>query len=128
VSFSAYSKSRYLKPEDLPANRVCVTISDYESQEMGMPKETKLVVIFKEFKKPFVLSAKCNRDAIADLYGDDEIASIGKPVDLVIREIEFEGKPHTVIRIVAPATKAARTVREIKPAPAEHGAEEDIPF
>jgi hypothetical protein len=124
MAFSDYAKSRYLKPCDLPANRVRVTISGYETHEMGVPKETKLVAFFEEVQKPFVLSAKCNRDAIANLYGDDEAASLGQPVDLVIREIEFEGHPHTVIRIVAPSGKAARKVPDTTPV----SAAEDVPW
>jgi hypothetical protein len=116
MPFSDHLQSKYLKAADLPAPRLRVTISEFETHEVGQPKESKLVCFFEEFDKPLILN-KTNTKTLLKLFGDDEQAACGKPVDLVVRDVDYNGETHPAIRITAPTPLAPRQVRAATPQP-----------
>lgn len=107
--------SNFLKAEDLAGRTVPCTIAAAEMEELGQgrDKETKLVLSFAGKEKKLVCN-KTNASAIAKLHGDDTDLWIGKVINLVPREVEYQGDTVWAIRIATPApgTTAAR-----KPAP-----------
>ena len=100
--------SNFLKASDIPANGVTVVIAKADMQEMGQgqDRETKLVLGFKDTEKVLTIN-KTNLKTIEKLHGDDTDLWMGKPIHLVVREVDFAGETTLAIRVSLLAQPAA---------------------
>lgn len=102
MKFSDTFSGRFLKAADLPTGHRRVTIESIEQEPVGWPAEDKLVAYFKELQKGLILN-KTNSDVLKDTFGDDTQLSVGQIVDLLVKNVEFNGKQVRAIRIGLPA-------------------------
>ena len=123
MKVSEVFQSDYLKANDLNGQSVTVTIATTEMSDFkaGKDEEPKIILSFRGAKKKFVCN-KTNAGTIVGLYGDDMDNWIGKPITLVPREVNFQGKMVMAIRVslikpgqAQPAPKQAAPVQP--PAP-----------
>src|ERR1700756_1173354 len=89
---SAYDQSRFLKAEDLPAEKK-FEIKTVTEEEVGVGKdrERKLVVWFTNDEHGLVLN-KTNNRTIRGAFGDDCSGWVGKIIVLFPTMDEFRGK------------------------------------
>ena len=93
--------SKYLKAADLGGQPRTVTITDIEETEVGIERERKFCMSFAGKSKQLVLN-KTNMSSLRQIFGDADLEDVsGKQVTLVVREVDFHGETHSVIRIVA---------------------------
>jgi hypothetical protein len=91
--------SRYLKVSDLPEEGdLILTITNVDTQEVGVDQDRKVVVSFAETEKKLVLN-KTNATTISDLYGKKIAGWVGKKIALFATEVAFQGKTQPGIRI-----------------------------
>ncbi len=92
--------SKYLKAADLDGQDRTVSIRACVQEELGQGSEmeVKPVLYFDGGQKGLVLN-KTNATAIAEDYGDDTEAWIGRDIVLFAREVDFKGKPTLSIRV-----------------------------
>ena len=102
----------YLKAQDLQGRTVAVTIADCRMEDLG--GEEKPVLYFQGKDRGMVRN-KTNASAIVSAYGDDTSAWIGRPLELFVARVSFQGRmvDGLRVRVPAPATHAAP-----QPAPA----------
>ena len=92
--------SQYLKAADLDGHATTVTIRDIEEVEVGLEREKKFCMSFAGKSKRLVLN-KTHMSSLRQIFGDTDLEELrGKRVTLV-REVDFHGETHSVIRIVA---------------------------
>jgi hypothetical protein len=100
--------SKFLKAEDLGANRPIVTIQHVELEPVGKGKETtdKPVLYFAEPKvKPLVLN-KINTEMIDEVAGtDDPDLWPGVRIQLYATKTDFQGKRVDCVRVCAPPAR-----------------------
>lgn len=115
--------SNYVKAQDLQGRTVTATIADCRMEDFG--GEEKPVLYFQGKEKGLVLN-KTNASAIVSAYGDETTAWAGRPVELFVARVMFQGRMVDGIRVRVPAPAAP------EPAPAPHASGEpfndDIPF
>ena len=128
--------SDYLKAADIgdATPTVIIVSAELETVGQGAKAEQKLVLGFKGKEKRLVLN-KTNSNTIAALYGDETDDWLGKPITLVTREIEYDGKVAPAIRVSAkkpnlPTASAAKPKPQAPP-PDDVDMDvqsEDVPF
>ena len=95
--------SRYLKAADLKNRNVTVVISKVEKEDIlgqGNDKDRKVVLSFEGRDKVFVQN-KTNASILAKSYGDDMGNWIGKKVELMCTQTQFNGQLVACIRVRA---------------------------
>ena len=97
--------SKYLKAADLAGQDRTVSIRNCVQEELGQgtEMETKPVLYFDVGHKGLVLN-KTNATAIAEDYGDDTEAWVGRGVELFVQKVAFQGKLMPAIRVRTQAT------------------------
>ncbi len=92
--------SKYLKAADLAGQDRAVKIRACVQEELGQgaEKEVKPVLYFDGGQKGLVLN-KTNATAIAEDYGDDTEAWIGRDIVLFVQKVAFQGKLTPAIRV-----------------------------
>jgi len=97
--------SKYLKAADLDGQDRAVSIRACIQEELGQgaEMETKPVLYFNAGQKGLVLN-KTNATAIAEDYGDDTEAWVGREIALFIQKVSFQGKLMPAIRVRTQAT------------------------
>jgi hypothetical protein len=95
-----YTRSRYMKAEDLDVSPVTLEIAAIEENEVGRDNETKLCMAFVGQRKSLILNAT-NLNTLKKLFGKGATPErlIGERVTLVTREIDYGGETYNVIRI-----------------------------
>jgi hypothetical protein len=115
---SAYDQTRFLKSEDLPAEKK-FRIKSVTEEEVGIgkDKERKLVVWFTNDSRGLVLNRVNNR-TIRGAYGDVCDNWAGKIIAVFPTMAEFRGtmKPALRVRIPPPKQAAAGNGQTAKPA------------
>jgi len=101
---------QYLKAADLKGRNVRLIMRDVVMEDLssGEQRERKPVLYFEKTERGFVLN-KTNAMYIADMYGPETTAWIGKPITIYPTKVEFSGRLVDTIRIeyVPPAQRAA---------------------
>ena len=93
--------SKYLKAADLGGQARTVTITNIEEEKVGTEREKKFCMSFAGKSKQLILN-KTNMSALRQIFGDVDLEDLrGKQVTLVVREVDFYGETHSVIRIIA---------------------------
>ena len=94
---------QYLKPAHLKGKPARVEIADIKTEKHYNQDRAQVepvpVIFFKNAKRPLVVSP-ANRKALAQLFGDDCSAAIGKSVLLVPAVVKAFGKEQETIRIM----------------------------
>jgi hypothetical protein len=86
---------KFVKPDQLP---LTLTIRSAEIEAVGMTKERKLVLRFREIDQGLIMNkTRCN-DA-EELFGKDLDTWVGQKVRLVKGETEFGGNPVETINV-----------------------------
>lgn len=118
--------SNYLKSADLGGHEPTVTITSCEMESMPGGDETKPVLKFYGKDKGLVLN-KTNSEMIADAYGYDTTAWVGKIVTLFSIKVNFQGNMVDGLRVRIPAAQpqAAPAAPSQSAPPAE---DDEIPF
>lgn len=93
--------STLLKSEDVTdaGGEMPVTIKsiDMKTFEGEGTKETKPIMVFTNDHQMVV--NKTNANALAEMFGDDTEAWIGKEITLIVAQVDFQGKQVPAIRI-----------------------------
>lgn len=114
--------SNYLKGDEIRGKRLLVIIKSGQLEEMQDGGQ-KPVLYFERASKGLVLN-KTNGDTLAEAYGDDSDAWIGKPVILYFDpKVSYAGKRTGGIRMEIPQEQDGRG-RKRQP-PVEEPPEED---
>lgn len=100
--------SKYLKGEDVE-DHPTVTMSHVTREEVGMEREKKPVLFFKEYEKGVVLN-KTNSNNIARMYGTETDDWPGKTVVLGTEMVTYQGETKPSIRIWPPKRQVAKSV------------------
>jgi hypothetical protein len=104
---SAYDQSKWLKAEDLPADKKFrVKAVTEEEIGVGKDKERKLVVWFTNDNRGLVLNRVNNR-TIRGAFGDPVSDWIGKIIVLFPTMAEFRGTMKPALRVRIPPPKQA---------------------
>ena len=104
--------SKYIKHSDLNGQEVTVTIASLDMEEVGMDKEEKPVLSFKDAKKKLVLNMT-NFDGIAESYGEETDNWPGEKIILYEDKARYGGKIVDCIR-VKPAKVTAVDYQQAK--------------
>ena len=100
--------SKYLKSDEVGANRYTMTIANVMMEDVG--DGDKPVIYFSGAQKGMVLN-KTNAEMIAYLYGDDTDRWRGQQVELYTTMTSFQGKQMLGLRVCAPpGTQTQRQV------------------
>lgn len=115
------SQSDYIKAEDIGHQMWTFTIrtADVKTFDNG---DSKIVLTFDEWDKGLPLNVT-NARAIADLYGHNSNAWIGKQIMLFSMPVKFQDRMVDAVRIRAPASQGQPLAR--KPAPVSANAQYD---
>jgi hypothetical protein len=119
---SAYDQSRFLKAEDLPAEKKFrIKAVTEEEVGVGKDKERKLVVWFTNDEHGLVLN-KTNNRTIRGAFGDACDGWVGKIIIVFPTMAEFRGTMKPALRVRIPPPKQATAGNgqaAAKPTPAE---------
>ena len=116
---SSYDQSKFLKADDLPAEKKFRIKAVTEEQiGMGKDKEAKLVVWFTNDSRGLVLNRVNNR-TIRGAFGDPVDGWIGKVIAVFPTLAEFRGtmKPALRVRIPPPKGNGQTAAKEPVPPP-----------
>jgi hypothetical protein len=119
---SAYDQSRFLKAEDLPAEKKFrIKAVTEEEVGVGKDKERKLVVWFTNDEHGLVLN-KTNNRTIRGAFGDACDGWVGKIIIVFPTMAEFRGTMKPALRVRIPPPKQAtagngQTAAPAKPKP-----------
>ena len=91
MKMSKMFPSKYLKSADLEGRTIRLVIADAKLEEVGMDKDQKPVLYFAKAKKGMVLNVT-NGNLIAAAYGDDSKDWKGKPIELYVAKVRYQGK------------------------------------
>lgn len=105
------SGAEYLKAADLQGRDAVVTIETVQPEDLR--EEKKLVCYFQKREKALVLN-KTNALVIADAYGPETDAWIGRQITLYPTTTFFDGRNVPCIRVRIPAAAGV--------------ADDDVPF
>ena len=123
--------STYVKHADLNGSEFTVTIERLAIEEVGMDKERKPVLIFKDAQKRLICN-RTNYESIADVYGEETDLWPGKQITLYGDRASFGGKIVDCVRVKAPNQTATAEVVPLEGAaeakPAEQDTGDSIPF
>jgi hypothetical protein len=104
---SAYDQSRFLKAEDLPAEKKFrIKVVTEEEVGVGKDKERKLVVWFTNDEHGLVLN-KTNNRTIRGAFGDACDGWVGKIIIVFPTMAEFRGTMKPALRVRIPPPKQA---------------------
>ncbi len=103
--------SKYVKHADLNGQDVTVTIDSMKIEEVGMDRETKPVLSFKDAKKGLVLNMT-NYDTIALAYGEETDNWCNQKITLYGAQAQFGGKIVDCIRVRPLASPPAEVKAE----------------
>lgn len=125
----------YLKAADLQGRTVTVAVSDCRMEDLG--GEEKPVLYFQGKDRGMVLN-KTNASAIVSAYGDDTGAWVGRPLDLFVARVSFQGRMVDGLRVRVPAPapqpappiqpQHAASMAAQAPTPGADVFDDDIPF
>ena len=109
---STYDQSRYIKAEDLGADRK-LRIKNVTEEQIGIgaEKEQKLVVWFTNDERGLVLNRVNNR-TLRGAFGDDTAGWAGKIIVVFPAMAEFRGRMVPAVRVRIPPPKKPATVRQ----------------
>ncbi len=96
--------SNFLKAQDLNGHTVKAVIGGVELQDVGgknNPKEHKPVITFKGKSKGLVLN-KTNGSILSKALGDETSDWVGKEIELICSETQFQGNLVPCIHVRAP--------------------------
>lgn len=96
--------SKYVAAVDVQVP-VQVQISRIDMEEVGDAKDSKPVLYFTGKKKGMVLN-KTNANRIAEKYGEEVSAWMGKTITLYASETDFQGKVVPCVRVKVDAVLA----------------------
>lgn len=125
------SGGEFLKADDLKGQARVVTIKSWHVQEFENDgkEQQKLVLAFNENERTLVVN-KTNAAMIADIYGPDTDAWVGKVIELRPERVPFAGRMVDAIRVHAPS--AAQNFQAPQPtapaATADQTLNDDIPW
>jgi hypothetical protein len=83
---------------DRIGDELVVTIKGAERKTVGSEKVVKGVIFFEELERGLVLN-KTNSRTIAEMYGSDTDAWMGKKITIYRSETSFQGKVVPCIRV-----------------------------
>jgi hypothetical protein len=114
-----------MKPGDIPAKGLAVTIAKLEVEQVGQDRERKGILYFRGEDKGLVLN-KTNSTMIASFCGNNTDDWRDKVIILVREPTRYAGKPTEGIRVRQPKP----TTTQAKPAPVKRVESEDlnVPF
>jgi hypothetical protein len=124
---SDYDKTRFLKAEDLSAEKK-FRIKSVTEEEVGIgkDKERKLVVWFTNDSRGLVLNRVNNR-TLRGAFGDPCDGWIGKIIVIFPTMAEFRGTMKPALRVrIPPPKQAAGNVQTAKPKPPEPDPVEEV--
>ena len=124
---SDYDKTRFLKAEDLSAEKK-FRIKSVTEEEVGIgkDKERKLVVWFTNDSRGLVLNRVNNR-TLRSAFGDACDGWIGKIIVIFPTMAEFRGTMKPALRVrIPPPKQAAGNVQTAKPKPPEPDPVEEV--
>ena len=81
-------------------------------EEIGQEKTSKPVLFFIEETRGMVLN-KTNAGMIAHIYGNSTDAWLGKPIQLHVEPVAFQGKIVDAIRVRVPTAPAAPVAQPV---------------
>jgi hypothetical protein len=110
---------KWMKSADLKGQEAKLTIANVVMEDLG--GERKAVVYFDNVPKGLVLN-KTNATTIADAYGENLAAWLGKVVVLYPTRVQFQGRSVEAIRIRVPAPEPVAAT------PAEPDRSDELPF
>jgi len=130
MKMSVAFPSKYIAAADLQGRQVDVEIERVEMEDIG--DDHKPVAYFVGKSKGLVLN-KTNASVIADIYGDETDAWLGRVVTLFPTKVDYQGKRVDAVRVMAPrnaAPLAAASPRQQTQAPPNSGVivDDQIPF
>jgi hypothetical protein len=96
--------SDYLKAADILQPRM-MTIRAIKLEEIGQDKTSKPVLFFSEETRGMVLN-KTNAAMIAHTYGNETDSWLGRPVELHVEPVQFQGRVVDAIRVSIPPPPA----------------------
>ena len=106
MDINAAFPSKYLKATDLQGHTVTVTITAFEMADVGDDAGDKPVLMFHGKDKGLVLN-KINSQMIAEMYGTETDAWIGKPITIRPDKTSYNGRLVDCLRIThTPASPA----------------------
>ena len=91
--------SKYLKASDLQGRAVVVKMATVRVEKVGDDQRPILYFVGKD--KGCVLN-KTNKNAIVGIYGTETDEWTGKPIELFVALVDYQGKQTEAIRIRAP--------------------------
>ena len=100
MDINALFPSDYLKAADFPAPRV-LTIRTIGVEPIGDEKQNKPILHFAEETRGLVLN-KTNGAMIAHTYGPETDTWLGKPIELHVEPVQFQGRVVDAIRVRVP--------------------------
>jgi len=116
MDVSQFLGGSYLKAADIPQpTNVTIREARQEQVGQGQDRQTKLVVYFNELQKGMVAN-KTNLGVIASLYGAHTEQWQGRPLQLYVEPVQFQGRLVPGIRVRAAAQQAPPTAAPV-PAP-----------
>lgn len=122
---SSYDQSRFLKAQDLPAEKKFrVKVVTEEEVGLGKDKERKLVVWFTNDSRGLVLNRVNNR-TLRGAYGDVCDSWVGKVIAVFPTMAEFRGTMKPALRVRIPAPKGNGTAVKEPAAPTPQAASVD---
>src|SRR5271170_1624526 len=110
-------KSRWLNVVDLKGQDVTVTIRSCDFEEVGMEREERAILSFKNRVKRLILN-RTNWDTLVQAFGDESDHWIGAEIVLYAGEARYNGKLMPALRIRdTPAAKTANSASAPPKAP-----------
>ena len=97
---SEFFSPRFFRAADVGSDEPELTIARWGREEFQ--GEPKLVLFFTTGRQGLVVN-KTNLKKIADWYGDDLSAWVGKKIVLFVEEVFFQGRSVDSIRVRKPA-------------------------
>jgi hypothetical protein len=115
---STYDQSKWLKAEDLPAEKKFkIKAVTEEEVGIGKDKERKLVVWFTNDNRGLVLNRVNNR-TLRGVFGDDTTGWANKIIVLFPTTAEYRGQMKPALRVrILPPKQAGGNGQHAKPAP-----------
>lgn len=102
MKLSEMYPSNLLKSQDVTdaGGEMELTIANIEIKEFDSDngKERKPIIVFAEDNKRMVCN-KTNGNILAEMFGDETDAWLGKKITLIVQEVDFAGKRTPAIRV-----------------------------
>jgi len=114
MDVSSFLGGNFLTQLDLPAASQVWTIREVAQQQVG--DDTKICIRFDQHTKPLGCN-KTNLRTIAEAYGTDAAAWIGRPLELYRDQTQFQGQIVPCIRARIPQQAAAAPAPAAVPQP-----------